>query len=128
MRNGCKLWYISHTSEHSWCGCCFGGVLGLGLCLNQLIRNLPVVAKYLQLSDATDFINEIKNLLELYISRGIKGIEYDSLDYGLFDYFKSTPGSPYEFTGLASNAYALKTGTLQNLIDELLDVLWLGKY
>jgi len=91
-------------------------------------RSAIIVAKYLQLSDATDFINEIKNLLELYISRGIKGIEYDSLDYGLFDYFKSTPGSPYEFTGLASNAYALKTGTLQNLIDELLDVLWLGKY
>ena len=41
------------------------GVLSLGLCLNQLIRNLPVVAKYLQLEgdDLSTAINYIVNIL-----------------------------------------------------------------
>lgn len=87
-----------------------------------------VVLTYLSVDDATDFIETTKTLVELYEDRAIKGVNYDSESVGFFDFIESTVGTVYETSGLSSKGYTLNTGTIQDCIDAMMDVLVKGNY
>lgn len=87
-----------------------------------------VIAKYLNLFDASDLIKISHKLFDLFKSQGIRGINDSDSGEGLFDFIESTVDSSYETTGLAEQGYTLKTGDITGFITELMDILRNGNY
>lgn len=90
-----------------------------------------VVSSLLSFTDARDFIETTKTLMDLYSEDGIVGVNYGVVGEGIIDYIESTVGTSYENTGLAVKGYTIKgapVNTLQDLIDGLKDVLINGNY
>lgn len=87
-----------------------------------------VIAKHLNLIDASDLIKITHKLFDLYKSQGIRGTLDGNAGEGLFDFLESTPGTSYETTGLQQQGYTLNTGTYMSFVSELMDVLRNGNY
>jgi hypothetical protein len=87
-----------------------------------------VIAKYLTLADAGDLIKVTHKLFDLYKSQAIRGTLDGNAGEGLFNFLESTPGSSYEFAGLAQQGYTLNTGSYDDFITELMDILRHGNY
>ena len=87
-----------------------------------------VVAKYLNISGAADFIRTTESLFNLYVTQGIRGVNDGEAGEGLFDFIESTSGTSFEFLGLNEQGYTLLTGTIEGLIEELMDILRNGNY
>lgn len=87
-----------------------------------------VVNKYLSITNASDFIRTTQTLFGLFVTQGIRGVNDGEAGEGLFDFIESTVGTTYEFMGLAQSNYPLNTGTIQDFITELMDILRHGKY
>jgi hypothetical protein len=87
-----------------------------------------IVGKYLDLSEATDFYSVAEILFSKYKDQGIKGTMHGDYEAGLFDFMESTVGTVYETAGLASQNYTMLVGTLQDFIDEMLNILRKGNY
>ncbi len=68
-----------------------------------------------------------RNLANNYIYYGREGtVEGDPL--GLFDYIEARVGTYYETLGLAAKGYIPETGTLAELVTEIMDILKNGNY
>lgn len=91
-------------------------------------KSTAVVIKYLNISDARDFIETTKSLYDLYADQGIKGVNDGSVGEGLFDFIESTVGTSFEFLGLEQQGYTLKGGTWSTFKAELMDILRNGNY
>lgn len=87
-----------------------------------------VIAKYLTLADAGDLIKVTHKLFDLYKTQAIRGTLDGNAGEGLFNFLESTPGSSYEYSGLAQQGYTLNTGSYSDFITELMDVLRNGNY
>lgn len=87
-----------------------------------------VIAKYLDLSDASDLIKITHKLFDLYKTQAIRGVNDGNAGEGLFDFLESTIGTSYETTGLTQQGYTLNTGDNTTFINELMDVLRKGNY
>lgn len=88
-----------------------------------------LVALYLGLDDARDFIETTKSLYDLFRDQGIKGVNYGSVGEGLLDFIESTPGTSFEFLGLAQQGYTTNGGLpISGLITGLKDILINGNY
>jgi hypothetical protein len=92
------------------------------------IAATDVVAKYLTLVDARDFIELTKTLYDLFKDQGIKGLNYGSVGEALMDFINSTVGTSFETTGLEQQGYTLNTGTWVGFREELIDILINGNY
>lgn len=92
------------------------------------VRVSEIVATYLSISDAADFVKTIDIPLTLYTTQGIKGVNDGSAGAGLFDFLESTAGTIYETAGLAEQGYTINVGTVNDLITALMDVLRNGNY
>lgn len=92
-------------------------------------RLYEVIGTYLNLTDAADLGRVSENLLSRYSDKGIRGmVDTPVSGEGLMDFIESTPGTSYEFAGLAAQGYSMQTGTLQDLIDALVDIFRNGNY
>jgi hypothetical protein len=87
-----------------------------------------LIATYLLIQDATDFYKKASSLFLDYKNEGIRGIAYGDEGEGLLDYIESTVGTSFENNGLEEEAYTLKTGSYNDFIVGLQDVLIKGKY
>lgn len=88
-----------------------------------------VVANYLDIDDAGDFIRTVQNLINLYQDNGIKGLEHGTSGEGLFDFILSNTNSSYAGAGLQEAGYTLKhEHTYQEFKDALMDILQNGNY
>jgi hypothetical protein len=91
-------------------------------------RLAEITLIYLNIGDAADFIRVTQTLNYLYKNFGIMGVNYGVSGEGLFDFIESTPGTQYEFTGLAQQGYTINNGTINDLINSIMDVLKYGNY
>lgn len=87
------------------------------------------VGTYLNRVDYTDFFLTVENLYFAFRDQGIKGTN-DGSETGVFDYIESTPGTVYEFAGLASKGYTMQNGDpdMTNFIISIMDIMRHGKY
>ncbi len=88
-----------------------------------------VVAKYLDLNDARDFFQTVRNLYIDFKEQAIKGTLDGDVGVGLFDYIECTPGTIYEYAGLSSKGYVMQNGDTDtiNFSSELMDIFRGGK-
>lgn len=87
-----------------------------------------LMATYLDLADARDFIDTTKAMYDMFRLQGIKGTQYGTVGEGLLDFIESQAGTSFEFIGLAQQGYVLKTGVIQDLVTGLVDMLINGNY
>ena len=89
-----------------------------------------IIGKYLSISDASDFVKTIQNLIYLFSTQGIRGVNEGDTAEGIFDFIESTPGSVYDTAGLREMGYTMINGDpdMENFISELMDVLRNGNY
>jgi len=89
-----------------------------------------IIGKYLSISDASDFVKTIQNLIYLFSTQGIRGVNEGDTAEGIFDFIESTHGSVYDTAGLREMGYTMINGDpdMDNFIDELMDVLRNGNY
>ena len=88
-----------------------------------------LVAIYLNLSDARDFIDTTKTLYDMYRLQGIKGTQYGTVGEGLLDFIESTPGTSFEHIGLAQQGYTINNSMpVSGLVSGLVDILINGNY
>jgi uncharacterized protein YoaH (UPF0181 family) len=87
-----------------------------------------LLAKYLTTEDMASFLDITKMMIDKYKDEGITGTEYSVVGEGLTDFINSTPGTSFENLGLASQGYVLKTGTIDDLKNGLIDILINGNY
>lgn len=87
-----------------------------------------VVSRYLNISDASDFIRTTESLFNLYTTQGIRGTQDGEAGEGLLDFIESTIGTNFEFFGLEQANYTLLQGTIDNFKSELVDILRNGNY
>jgi hypothetical protein len=84
---------------------------------------LLIVGKYISLPDASILFDLVQDLLHKYMIQGVKGENDGIVGVGLFDFFESTPGTIYEFTGLEAQGFDIKgTYTIEEFVTELM--LW----
>ena len=95
----------------------------------KALRLYVEVGTYLSISDASDFFTTVENLYVAFRDQAIKGTN-DGSEAGLFDYIESTPGTVYEFAGLASKGYLMQNGDADeiNFISAIMEVIRFGKY
>ncbi|MCK5616510.1 hypothetical protein KAR91_82370 [Candidatus Pacearchaeota archaeon] len=93
------------------------------------VRLYSDIGIYLSLSDTTDFFTTVENLYFAFERQAIKGSK-DGSEIGLFDYVESTPGTVYEFAGLASKGYTMQNGDPDetNLISDIMKIIRKGMY
>ena len=87
-----------------------------------------VLLTYLQIIDAADFTRVTKDLIALYTTRGIKGVNDGTSGEGLFDFIEGTVGTGYETAALRDQGYSLKVGTFSELETKFMDILRNGNY
>lgn len=92
------------------------------------IKLTQVVAKYLNLTDARDFVETSKILYDLYKDESIKGTNDGAVGESLFDWIESTPETSYSTSGLRHQGYVLKVGTWDSFENEIMDILRNGNY
>lgn len=84
---------------------------------------------YLSLGDIADFTRVTKDLIALYTTRGIKGVNDGISGEGLFDFIERTAGTSYATAGLEDQGYTLIAGqTYESLKTELMEILREGNY
>lgn len=94
---------------------------------SEAIRNILI--SFLSINDAADFTRVTKDLIALYSTKGIKGINDGTSGEGIFDFIESTSGTTYETAGLAEQGYVLNGGAPYSiLITGLMDILRNGNY
>lgn len=77
--------------------------------------------------DQADLLNDISNLIDIYVKFGIEGtLEGDP--EGLFDYLESRSNTSYATTGLLSKNYSVEGMTINQLSNTLIDILKNGNY
>ncbi|MHA1286651.1 MAG: hypothetical protein ACTSPB_04520 [Candidatus Thorarchaeota archaeon] len=83
-----------------------------------------VIAKYLDLDDARNFRDHVRNLFYDFRDEAIFGTEHGSVGIGIIDFIKSTPGTIFETAGLESKGYIMQNGDsdMTNFKSELLCV------
>lgn len=93
------------------------------------VRLYSDIGLYLSLADTTDFFTTVENLYFAFERQAIKG-SLDGSEVGLFDYVESTPGTVYEFAGLASKGYTMQNGDPDetNLICDIMSIIRGGEY
>ncbi len=93
------------------------------------VRLYSDIGIYLSLADTTDFFTTVENLYFAFERQAIKG-SLDGSEVGLFDYVESTPGTVYEFAGLASKGYTMQNGDPDetNLISDIMSIIRAGVY
>lgn len=75
-------------------------------------------------ADADVVINDMKTygLTISYIRHGREGIEEGDAE-GVLDYIQATEATTYELTGLVTKGFTPITGSLQDLVDELVAII-----
>lgn len=91
-------------------------------------RLFETIGMFLSTSDGADFVKITQNLAYLYQRHAIMGVNEGVSGEGLFDFIQSTPGTQYEFAGLAQQGYTINNGTITDLINGIMDVLKNGNY
>ncbi len=85
-----------------------------------------VTVDYLSFADAIDFVRSTRDLVEDMLNYGILGTNDDDEDSGIMDYIEST-GS-FVGSGLAEKGYVTSVGTINDMIDGLVEVFRGGYY
>lgn len=78
-------------------------------------------ANYLNTPDFADFFRLIETLYGEYVNQSIFGTTDGQGGVGILDFFESTPGTNYEFAGLAEQGFVMQNGDpdASNLVTEL---------